>query len=85
MNLLSLKSLISCCLVVLISMTSSPSSTARAQSLVAQLKEKYDELPDNGKFATGAFAGFVGSRIAVKSAVSIVKVAGAAFIAYVHL
>ena len=62
------------------SITSSISS-ASAESLVSQLKEKYDELPDKGKFATGAFAGFVGSRMAVKSAVSIVKVAGAAFIA----
>jgi hypothetical protein len=80
MYLVSLKSLLSCYLFFLISMTSSTSS-ARADSLVSQLKEKYDELPAKGKFATGAFAGFVGSRMAVKSAVSIVKVAGAAFIA----
>lgn len=57
------------------------SSLASAQSLAAQLKEKYDELPPKGKFASGAFLGFAGSRFAVKSAVSIVKVAGAAFIA----
>ena len=45
------------------------------------LKEKYDELPDNGKFATGAVAGFGVSRIAIKSATGVVKIAGAAFVA----
>ncbi len=43
-------------------------------------KNLYDKLPPSGKFAAGAGVGFVGSRVAVKSAVSGVKVAGAAFI-----
>jgi hypothetical protein len=45
------------------------------------LKQKYDDLPDNGKLATGAIAGFAVSRVAIKSAVTVVKVAGAAFVA----
>ena len=43
-------------------------------------KNLYDKLPPSGKFAAGAGVGLVGSRVAVKSAVSGVKVAGAAFI-----
>ena len=45
------------------------------------LKEKYDDLPENGKFATGAIAGFGVSRVAIKSATKVVKIAGAAFVA----
>lgn len=45
------------------------------------LKQKYDELPENGKLATGAVAGYGMSRVAIKSAVTVVKVAGAAFVA----
>ena len=43
-------------------------------------KNLYDNLPPGGKFAAGAGAGFVGSRVAVNGATSAVKVAGAAFI-----
>lgn len=46
-------------------------------------KNAYDKLPETGKFAVGAGAGFVGSRVAVSSAVTGVKVAGAAFVVYV--
>lgn len=45
------------------------------------LKQKYDDLPENGKLATGAVAGYGMSRVAIKSAVTVVKVAGAAFVA----
>ena len=48
-----------------------------------QGKNLYDKLPPQGKFAVGAGVGLVGSRMAVKTAVSGVKVAGAAFIVYV--
>jgi len=48
-------------------------------------KNLYDKLPETGKFAVGAGAGFFGSRVAVSSAVTGVKVAGAAFVVYVHL
>lgn len=48
-----------------------------------QGKNLYDNLPPQGKFAVGAGVGLVGSRVAVKTVVSGVKVAGAAFIVYV--
>lgn len=79
MNLTSVKSLLSLYLFFLVSL--SASSAASAQSPFSQLREKYDELSDKGKFATGAVAGFAGSRVVVKSAVSVVKLAGAAYIA----
>ena len=44
------------------------------------LGRKYQELSGNGKLATGACIGFVGSRLVVKSATTAVKVAGLAFI-----
>jgi hypothetical protein len=45
------------------------------------LREKYDELPNGAKVATAAVAGFVTSRVALKTFVNAAKVAGAAFIA----
>jgi hypothetical protein len=45
------------------------------------LQDKYDELPNGAKVATAAVAGFVTSRVALKTFVSVAKVAGAAFIA----
>jgi hypothetical protein len=53
---------------------------AQAAGFLKSLREKYDALPESGKFATGACIGFGGSRLAVKSAVSVVKIAGAAFV-----
>lgn len=44
------------------------------------LKQKYNELPPGGKFATTAAAGFVTSRVAFKTFVSVAKVAGAALV-----
>lgn len=52
-----------------------------SNSILSHLRQKYDELPEKGKFAAGALVGFSGSRIAIKSAVTVVKVAGAAFVA----
>ena len=46
-----------------------------------QLREKYEAMPDQGKFVTGAVVGFGGSKLVTKSAVAVVKVAGAAFVA----
>jgi hypothetical protein len=51
------------------------------ESLMGYLRSKYDDLPEKGKFATGGLLGFGVSRMAIKSAVSVVKIAGAAFIA----
>ena len=48
---------------------------------IAQAREQYQTLPDQGKFCTGAIVGFGASKIAVNSAVKFVKLAGAAFIA----
>lgn len=50
-------------------------------NLLKYLRTKYDTLPTKGKFAAGAAVGFGTSRIVIKSAVGVVKVAGAAFIA----
>jgi N12 class adenine-specific DNA methylase len=47
----------------------------------SQAREQYDQLPEQGKFATGAIAGFGASKLVVNSAVKFVKIAGAAFIA----
>lgn len=46
-----------------------------------QLREKYDSLPDQGKFVTGVVVGFGGSKLVTRSAVTVVKIAGAAFVA----
>ena len=79
MNLLAWKRLVSFYLFVLVAQNLS--SSARADDVFSYLKEKYEELPEKGRFAAGAVAGFVGSRVAVKSAVTVIKVAGAAYIA----
>ena len=44
-------------------------------------RDQYDNLPEQGKFATGAVVGFTTSKIAVNSAVKLVKIAGATFVA----
>mmetsp|Transcript_18934 Transcript_18934/g.38901 ORF Transcript_18934/g.38901 Transcript_18934/m.38901 type:complete len:163 (+) Transcript_18934:133-621(+) len=51
------------------------------QKWVLTAREQYDNFPDQGKFATGAVVGFTTSKLAVKSAVKFVKIAGAAFVA----
>jgi hypothetical protein len=51
------------------------------QSYMEQLRDQYEKLPDQGKFATGSVVGFGASKMVVKSAVTFVKVAGAAFVA----
>lgn len=50
-------------------------------AVVDPLWKRFEELPPKGKFATGAFAGFAASRIAVGTVTKTVKIAGAAFIA----
>lgn len=51
------------------------------QKWVVTARQQYDKLPDQGKFATGAVVGFTTSKLAVRSAVKFVKIAGAAFVA----
>mmetsp|Transcript_11900 Transcript_11900/g.24170 ORF Transcript_11900/g.24170 Transcript_11900/m.24170 type:complete len:142 (+) Transcript_11900:3-428(+) len=48
---------------------------------LAFVRSKFDALDDKGKFIAGAAAGFVGSRIVVGSAMKVVKIGAAAFIA----
>jgi hypothetical protein len=45
------------------------------------LKESYDDLPDSGKFVTGAAIGFTVTRFTVNKVVTVVKLAGATFLA----
>eukprot|EP00428_Durinskia_dybowskii_P046548 CAMPEP_0170352310 /NCGR_PEP_ID=MMETSP0116_2-20130129/77466_1 /TAXON_ID=400756 /ORGANISM="Durinskia baltica, Strain CSIRO CS-38" /LENGTH=156 /DNA_ID=CAMNT_0010606235 /DNA_START=124 /DNA_END=594 /DNA_ORIENTATION=+ len=79
MNLFAWKRLVSLYLFLLVAQTLS--SSAKADNVFSYLQEKYEEMPEKGRFAAGAVAGFVGSRVAVRSAVTIIKVAGAAYIA----
>jgi len=44
------------------------------------MKQKYNDLPDRGKFVSGALTGFVASRIIVVPTVKIGKTLGATFI-----
>lgn len=53
---------------------------AQANKLLKKLRAKYKEFPPTGQFATGAAVGFGTSRVAVKGAVSFVKIAGVAFV-----
>lgn len=51
------------------------------KKFLSGLKEKYDTLDDRAQFATGAAIGFGGARTLTKSAVGVVKICGAAFVA----
>lgn len=51
-----------------------------ARGVLDTLKETYDDLPDAGKFATGAVAGFGATRFTVNKVVTFVKISGAVFI-----
>jgi hypothetical protein len=69
------------CLVSLALLSLAAGAKAGDSTSVAQyLRDKYDELPEKGKFVAGAAVGFGVSRVAVKSAVGVVKVAGAAYV-----
>lgn len=56
-----------------------------ARGVLDSLQETYEDLPDAGKFATGAVAGFGATRFTVNKVVTVAKLAGAAFIGYVLL
>lgn len=45
------------------------------------LKQSYDELPESGKFVSGAALGFTATRFTVNKVVVVVKLAGAGFLA----
>jgi len=64
-------------------LSSSTAANDYARGILDSLKDSYDELPEAGKFATGAVAGFGVTRFTVNKVVTVVKLAGAAFIGYV--
>lgn len=71
------------CIASLVFLSSLPVAKAdeeSARGMLDSLKESYDSLPDAGKFATGAVAGFGATRFTVNKVVTVVKLAGAAFI-----
>lgn len=76
---------LACIFLSLLLCSSSPVNAKEedARGMLDSLKESYDSLPDAGKFATGAVAGFGATRFTVNKVVTVVKLAGAAFIGYV--
>jgi hypothetical protein len=69
----------SCCPTVANAIENDP--TEILQNWLSTARKHYDKLPEQGKFATGAVVGFTTSKVAVRSAVKFVKIAGAAFVA----
>jgi hypothetical protein len=49
-------------------------------NFMKQIKRKYDSLTPKGKFAASCTLSFVGSRIALNTAVKCIKIGAAAFI-----
>lgn len=47
---------------------------------LAFVRGKFEALDNRGKFIAGAAAGFVGSRIVVGSAMTVIKVGAAAYL-----
>ena len=71
------------CSLVLLGL-SSPRCVVKADkdndSPLAFVRNKFDALDNRGKFIAGAAAGFVVSRVAVGSAMTVVKVGAVAFV-----
>lgn len=69
-------------LLILIGICSFPAHAKEqeARGVLESLKDTYEELPDAGKFATGAIAGFGVTRFTVNKVVTVAKLAGAVFI-----
>jgi hypothetical protein len=79
----SLRQLFACAMVVF-ALTFQFTSAQEKDSVLDAVTKKFDSLLEPGwKFWAGAAVGFVGSRLALSSAVTAVKVAGVAFVAYV--
>lgn len=67
--------------VAILFAVSSPSSAFEDDSgFLGNVRSKYEALNSKQRFWAGAAAGFVGSRLALSSAVTAVKVAGVAFV-----
>ena len=67
-------------LLLTIGRTSADDLYADKKGPLSKLREKYEDLPAPAKVGTTAVAGFVASRVALKTFVSAAKIAGAAFI-----
>ena len=61
--------------------TVSAAKDERSDGPLAKLQAQYYDLSPKGKLAAGATVGFVGSRLALKTISSVVKVGAAAFVA----
>jgi hypothetical protein len=78
----SLRKLLTCIMVVLA--VAFPCSSAKeTESVFDMVKEQFEGLETRGKFCGGAAVGFVGSRLALSSAITAVKGAGIALVVYV--
>jgi hypothetical protein len=82
MMALSLRKLLTCIMVVL-AVKFPYTSAKETVSALEKIKEQFDSL-DRGKLAVGAAVGFVGSRLALRSAITAVKVASVALVVYVE-
>jgi hypothetical protein len=71
------------CTMVVFAVTLKCTYAKEKDSALDTVKKQFDSLEPRGKFWAGAAVGFVGSRLALSSAVTAVKVAGVAFVAYV--
>jgi hypothetical protein len=60
--------------------TGSAAGLADEEGVFRSIKQKYDTLSSKGKFAAGCTIGFVGSRVALHTAVSCIKIGAAAYI-----
>jgi hypothetical protein len=81
---LSLRKFLTCIMVFLV-ITFPCTSAKETEGVLDKLNEQYDSLEKRGKFSVGVAVGFVGSRLALSSAVTAVKVAGVALVTYVYL
>jgi hypothetical protein len=71
------------CSIVVLAVTFPCVSAKETAGVLDKVQEQFDSLDPRGKFWAGAAVGFVGSRLALSSAVTAVKVAGVAFVTYV--
>ena len=78
-----MKSILKCLLLVLTAVTCVAAAAKEDDGMIASLQRTYKELSPKGKMATGAAVGFVGSRLALNSVTSIVKIGVGAYITYV--
>ena len=69
-----------CLVLTLLSMAATTAGEEIVDGPFQQLRDKYESLSPKGKVAAGATAGFIGSRLALKTVTSVAKFGAAAFI-----